>query len=178
MRLLAEPEAFAADLARPMPRPPARAATRGTRFHAWVEEHFRTRQLDLVDLLEPVAGVVPGAVDLDDPDLDAASFGELAAVAPDDLAALKTAFLGGPFAGRAPLHVEMPFGITVGGLVVRGRIDAVYREPDGTHLVVDWETGRSAPDPVQLAIYRVAYAELHDVPVERVRGAFYTVPTG
>ena len=33
-------------------------------------------------------------------------------------------------------------------------------------------------DPLQLAIYRQAWAELHDVPVERVRAAFYYVRTG
>ena len=33
-------------------------------------------------------------------------------------------------------------------------------------------------DPLQLAIYRVAWAELHDVPLERVRAGFYYVRTG
>ena len=40
MRLQADPEAFAAELARPMPQPPSRAARFGTRFHLWVERYF------------------------------------------------------------------------------------------------------------------------------------------
>ena len=33
-------DAYAAELARPMPRPPSRAARFGTRFHLWVERYF------------------------------------------------------------------------------------------------------------------------------------------
>ena len=72
--------------------------------------------------------------------------------------------------------------MVLGGQVVRGRIDAVYAEKvDGEpgYLVVDWKTNRTATaDPLQLAIYRVAWAELKGVPVERVRAAFYYVRTG
>jgi DNA helicase-2/ATP-dependent DNA helicase PcrA len=55
----------------------------------------------------------------------------------------------------------------------------VYREPDGTYEVVDWKTNRSATaDPLQLAIYRLAWAELTAVPVDQVRAAFLYVRTG
>ena len=65
------------------------------------------------------------------------------------------------------------------GQVVRGRIDAVYVEDDGSFLLVDWKTNRTeSADPLQLAIYRTAWAELTGVPVERVRAAFYYVRTG
>ena len=67
----------------------------------------------------------------------------------------------------------------------RGRIDAVYWDarPDGAsgYLLVDWKTNRSATaDPLQLAIYRLAWAELHDIPPssDRVRAAFYYVRSG
>ena len=43
--LAADPDGLARDLARPMPRPPAPAARRGTRFHAWVECLFGQRPL-------------------------------------------------------------------------------------------------------------------------------------
>ena len=191
LRLMSDPPGLAADLARPMPRPPAPAANRGTRFHAWVESHFRTRQLDLADLLAPAprAAAPARVLDLDDPaasgdgiDVSRAPVDLLgdvaAAVGEDDLAELRRAFLAGPFADRAPEAVEAPFGITLGGLVVRGRIDAVYREPDGRYLVVDWKTGRRAPEAGQLAIYRIAWAELRGVDPEQVRAVFYTVPTG
>ena len=78
-----------------------------------------------------------------------------------------------------PLAVEPAFALVLDGQVVRGRIDAVYREPDGSVLVVDWKTShRQGADPLQLAIYRVAWAELTGVPVERVRAAFYYVRSG
>ena len=64
------------------------------------------------------------------------------------------------------------------GQVVRGRIDAVYEDAaDGDgFLVVDWKTNRQPDaDPLQLALYRLAWAELRGVPVERVRAGFYYV---
>jgi DNA helicase-2/ATP-dependent DNA helicase PcrA len=67
--------------------------------------------------------------------------------------------------------------------VIRGRIDAVYADDttpeDPGFLVVDWKTNKQqTADPLQLAIYRVAWAELTGVPVEKVRAAFYYVRTG
>lgn len=81
------------------------------------------------------------------------------------------------------MAIEAPFSLVLGDgtdprTVVRGRIDAVYDEDDGGFLVVDWKTNQArTADPLQLAIYRVAWAELHDVPLERVRAAFYYVRT-
>jgi DNA helicase-2/ATP-dependent DNA helicase PcrA len=162
-RLRDDPDTFARELARPMPRPPSSAARFGTRFHAWVEARFG--QQDLFDY-----GDLPGRADagIDDE---------------SDLKELIATFEAGPFATRTPLQVEAPFALVLGGQVVRGRIDAVYAEPlaDGErgYLLVDWKTGRTAAaDPLQLAIYRVAWAEVHDVPVESVRAAFYYVRTG
>ena len=157
-RLHEDPETFARDLARPMPRQPSSAARFGTRFHAWVEARFG--QQDLFDY-----GDLPGRADagIDD---DA------------DLKELIATFEAGPFATRTPHQVEAPFALVLGGQVVRGRIDAVYVDGDG-YLLVDWKTNRSATaDPLQLAIYRLAWAELHGVPLESVRAAFYYVRTG
>jgi len=42
-------------------------------------------------------------------------------------------------------------------------------------LVVDWKTGSSPPDPLQLALYRLAWAELNDLDVARVAAGFYHV---
>jgi len=58
------------------------------------------------------------------------------------------------------------------------QIDAVYRDGDDGWLVVDWKTGSSVSDPLQLSIYRLAWAELVGVPVEQVRAAFYYVRAG
>lgn len=166
-RLRDDPETFARELARPMPRPPSSAARFGTRFHAWVEARFG-QQL----LLDP--DELPGRADAEVDD-DA------------DLRELVKRFEEGEFAERVPVAVEPSFALVLhgpsgGGQVVRGRIDAVYADatPGGDgYLLVDWKTNRTATaDPLQLAIYRVAWAELHDLPLERVRAAFYYVRTG
>ncbi len=160
-RLRDDPEGFAADLARPMPRRPSRAARFGTRFHAWVETTFGQQAL-----LDP--DELSGRADADIED-DA------------ELQELIEKFAAGSFADRAPHAVEAPFALVLGGQVVRGRIDAVYAEQvDGAagFLLVDWKTNRlQDADPLQLAIYRVAWAELHGIPLERVRAAFYYVRT-
>jgi len=163
VRLAQDPAGLAQDLARPMPRRPAPAARRGTRFHAWVESLFG--QAALIDLDE----------------LDEAGSDDEAS----DLAVLQQAFLAGPFADRAPFAVEAPFQLVLGGHAISGRIDAVYRledDPDDpwapAYQLVDWKTGAAAADPLQLAIYRLAWAELHNLPVQRVATAFYYVSRG
>ncbi|HEY0890210.1 MAG TPA: UvrD-helicase domain-containing protein [Nocardioides sp.] len=161
-RLRDDPEGFARELARPMPRQPSPAARFGTRFHAWVEARF-------------------GQQDLFDPD-DLPGRGDAGIADEAELQEIIAAFEAGPFADRAPYRVEAPFVLVLAGQVVRGRIDAVYeqRHDDGDgFLLVDWKTNRSATaDALQLAIYRVAWAELHGLPLERVRAAFYYVRTG
>jgi DNA helicase-2/ATP-dependent DNA helicase PcrA len=60
-------------------------------------------------------------------------------------------------------------------------MDAVFRADDGSFEVVDWKTGRPPSGPaaeaaaVQLAAYRLAWAELAGVPVSRVRAGFHYV---
>jgi DNA helicase-2/ATP-dependent DNA helicase PcrA len=64
-------------------------------------------------------------------------------------------------------------------VVVRGRIDAVFADADGGWTVVDWKTGDPPREAyaasVQLAAYRLAWAELSGTPVEAVRAAFHYV---
>ena len=142
-----------------MPRQPSPAARFGTRFHSWVEARFGQQQL-----LDP--DELPGRADsgVDDE---------------SDLRELVAAFEQGPFADRVPHAVEPPFALVLAGQVVRGRIDAVYAEPDGGYLLVDWKTNRAeTADPLQLAVYRLAWAELAGVPLDRVRAAFYYVRSG
>jgi DNA helicase-2/ATP-dependent DNA helicase PcrA len=158
LRLQADPDALARELARPLPRPPAAAARRGTRFHAWVETLFGDRPLLGPDEL-------PGAED--DGLTDDA-----------DLAALQGAFLATAYAGRRPHAVEAAFALPLAGRVVRGRIDAVYDLGDGRWEVVDWKTGNETADPLQLAIYRLAWARLADVPPEQVDAVFLYVRSG
>jgi DNA helicase-2/ATP-dependent DNA helicase PcrA len=161
------PAELARQIRRPMPYRPAPLTRRGTAFHAWLEERFGgERLLDLDEL--------PGAAD--------------SGAAPDeDLALLQDSFLASEWAHRRPEEVEVPFETTISGagppLVVRGRIDAVFADDDGGWTVVDWKTGaeptgadRRAAE-VQLAAYRLAWAALAGVPVDRVRAAFHYVRT-
>jgi DNA helicase-2/ATP-dependent DNA helicase PcrA len=158
LRLQADPDGFARELARPMPRRPAPAAQRGTRFHAWVETLFGERPL-----LGPED--LPGAED--DAYADDA-----------ELALLQEAFLRTPYASRRPHQVEAAFDLPVGGRVVRGRIDAVYDLGGGQWEVVDWKTGAESADPLQLAIYRLAWSRLVGVDPAAVSAAFLYVASG
>ncbi|RSM88444.1 ATP-dependent DNA helicase, partial [Streptomyces sp. WAC 01325] len=163
LRLAADPDGFAQELARPMPRPPQPAARRGTRFHAWVEARFEELTLPM---LEP--DDLPGT--------------EAEIADERDLEALKDAFERTEYAHRTPHRVEAPFQLAIAGRVVRGRIDAVYRTGDGegaTYEIVDWKTNRTrTADPLQLALYRLAWAEQQGVPLESVDAAFLYVRTG
>jgi DNA helicase II / ATP-dependent DNA helicase PcrA len=164
VELAADPAALATRLRRPLPLPPDPHARRGTAFHAWLEQRFGAAQL--LDLDE-----LPGAAD--------------EGAAPDDaLEELQEAFLASEWADRRPVEVEVPFETVVAGVGVRGRMDAVFADPDGGWTVVDWKTGalpESARVPalaVQLAAYRLAWAALVGCDPERVRAAFHYVRRG
>ncbi|MEU4926660.1 UvrD-helicase domain-containing protein [Streptomyces yokosukanensis] len=163
LRLAEDPDGLAQELARPMPRPPQPAARRGTRFHAWVESRFEELTLPL---LEP--DELPG--------------GDAEIADEEDLEALKEAFERSEYARRTPYRVEAPFQLTLAGRVVRGRIDAVYKHGDGdeaTYEIVDWKTNRArTADPLQLAVYRLAWAEQQGVPPESVTAVFLYVRSG
>ncbi len=136
-----------------MPRLISPEQRAGTAFHRWLEQRFAA-QAPLVDDLPDDTDTVDQA--------------------------LRDAFLTGPFADRTPLAVEVPFSLVLGGRLVRGRIDAVFDGADGHRfLVVDWKTGHAgAADPLQLAYYRLAWAELSGAPVAAVDAVFYDVQQG
>jgi DNA helicase-2/ATP-dependent DNA helicase PcrA len=88
------------------------------------------------------------------------------------------------YAQRTPAGLEVPFSVAIGGRLIRGRIDAVF--PAGPDApagqlweVVDWKTSSyDEADPLQLAIYRLAWADLAGVPVEAVGAAFAFIRSG
>ncbi|MEU1230866.1 UvrD-helicase domain-containing protein [Streptomyces sp. NPDC005828] len=166
LRLAADPDGFAQELARPMPKPPQPAARRGTRFHAWVESRFEELPLPFLGPED-----LPGGEDF---------AGEPEILDERDLDELKEAFARTPYAHRTPYRVEVPVHLSLAGRVVRGRIDAVYRDPEsGAYEIVDWKTSRDrSADPLQLAIYRLAWAEQHGLAPEEVAAAFVYVRTG
>jgi DNA helicase II / ATP-dependent DNA helicase PcrA len=159
-----DPQGLARQLRRPMPSRPDPYSRRGTAFHLWLEQRFGAGRLLDVDEL-------PGAAD--------------EGAAPDEaLAELQERFLASEWADRTPVEVEAPFATVIAGVVVRGRMDAVFADPGGRYDVVDWKTGRQPSGveaqaaAVQLAAYRLAWAELAGVPVEHVRAAFHYVREG
>ncbi|CAM5384909.1 ATP-dependent helicase [Streptomyces tanashiensis] len=166
LRLAADPDGFAQELARPMPKAPQPAARRGTRFHAWVESRFEELPLPFLGPEE-----LPGGEDF---------AGEPEILDERDLDELKEAFARTAYAHRTPYRVEVPVHLSLAGRVVRGRIDAVYRDPEsGAYEIVDWKTSRDrSADPLQLALYRLAWAEQHGLAPEEVDAAFVYVRTG
>lgn len=168
VRGVRDPGALRDQVRRPMPVQPSRRATLGTRFHAWVEERFR-HQGSLELLFEDGPGIEVGPLHRSGADDEMLV----------ELERLCTAFDRGRFAERQPLALEVPFALSLGGHLVRGRIDAVYRQPSGAStdlLVVDWKTHRGGTaDPFQLALYRVAVAHEYGVPVDRIAAGFYYV---
>lgn len=162
VELADDPAELARRLSRPLPSEPSGRLRRGSEFHAWLEHRFRgDALLDLRDL--------PGA-------------GDAWVVEDPELTDLKRCFLASEWADRVPVEVEVPFATRIGGLGVRGRVDAIFADDDGGVTVVDWKTGRSpARDDavaVQLACYRLAIAHLRGLPLDRVRAALHYVRSG
>lgn len=152
------------ELRRPVPRRPGTAARRGTAFHAWLEEYFdSTGMLDLGEYMGAADAYIDDALDLEE---------------------MKEAFLKSEWADRQPAHVEAAIETRIGPVSVRGRIDAVFKEADGSWLLVDWKTGRVPrgddlrSKSLQLAVYRLGWARLLGVDVAQVRAAFYYVGSG
>ncbi len=161
-----DPQRLARRLRRPLPEAPDVFARRGTAFHLWLEQRYGGAPLlDLDDL--------PGSGD--------------AEAAPDsELEVLQRAFLASDWADRTPHQVEVPFATVVAGVVVRGRMDAVFAVDGkpGHYDVIDWKTGQrptgadATAAAVQLAAYRIAWAELAGVPVAQVGAGFHYVRDG
>ncbi|TRZ54504.1 MAG: ATP-dependent helicase, partial [Streptomycetaceae bacterium] len=156
--LAENPQELALDIRRPMPRGQDQYSRRGTAFHLWVERQFTDAATlfgdEYLDYLDPLH---------DDSQLED----------------LKKAWLSSEFANRTPVQIEVPFETTISGVLIRGRIDAVYATENGFE-VIDWKTGSKklgATAAVQLAMYRLAWAKLSGSDIASVSAAFHYVPT-
>ncbi|MFI5505577.1 ATP-dependent helicase [Corynebacterium kutscheri] len=153
-----DPEQFARRLRRPIPFKPNSYAKRGTEFHQWLEDRFGRASL------------------LDESELPGSGEEKVA-----NVEALKEAFLSSEWAHRTPMYVEQPFEVSVGSHIIRGRMDAIFQQPDGSWFIVDWKTGHRPTaqelrsNRVQLAVYRVAWAKLQGIDPDLVGAAFYYV---
>ena len=152
-----DPAELALNIRRPMPRAMDEFSHRGTAFHLWIERYFNAKVL------------------FDDEDFDL-----LTPLEEDQtLEDLKSKWLASDWAKLQPHAVEVPFETVIAGVLVRGRIDAVYKNGN-RYEVVDWKTGSKIlgeSSAVQLAVYRLAWAKLSKVAVSDVSAAFHYVPT-
>jgi DNA helicase-2/ATP-dependent DNA helicase PcrA len=157
-----DPQELALRLRRPMPNHIDKYARRGTEFHLWLENHFKQPSLISMDDL-----FNQGLMTQSDED------------APLDQ--LQKAWLASKWADRQPVAVEVGFETMIDTTLIRGRIDAVYQISDQQYEVVDWKTGKVksgedlASAAIQLAMYRLAYAKLKNIPIENISAAFHYV---
>ncbi len=168
VELRRDPAALAHSLLRPVPRRPSPVTRRGTAFHAWLEQQV----FGQAQLLDPEE--LPGSADD-------------GALVDERLSELQDAFRASSWWGLTPLEIEVPFETDLDGVVLRGRMDAVYRVagPGGPQdEVVDWKTGArptgaaAEAAAVQLAAYRLAWHRLSGTPLDRVTAAFHYVASG
>ena len=154
------PKRFYWTSVRPLPRFSGPAARIGTEVHRWIERRAggQGRLLELEDT----------------PDL---THEELAGD-PGRAERLRRAFLESRYASQTPLYAERPFLLRVDGFTVGGRIDAVYGEPDGPWEIVDWKTGSSTADPLQLEVYGLACAEIWSKRAEDLTLTYFYLARG
>jgi len=141
------PKLFYWSQVRPLPRRPNMRARLGSEVHRWIELQSRGQAtlLDVDDL----------------PDLSTEErLGD-----PEPAEGLREAWRRSRFADRVPLFTERPFLLYLDGMVVGGRIDAIFGDPDGPWEVVDYKTGRvpAEEDPLtglQLDLYALACVDV------------------
>jgi DNA helicase-2/ATP-dependent DNA helicase PcrA len=150
-RLLTDGEALLASLKRPMPGLAGELAALGSEFHAALEHGFGE---DLVTAFEELANRRP------------------------ELEPLIANFNRSEFAKQAPRFVEQSVEVVIGGLVVVCKLDAVYKNGSGYHIV-DWKTGADATVTegyrLQLSLYRTALANWLGVGIEKISASLYFV---
>lgn len=144
------------------PRPPTTgvAQQRGNDFHAWVETYFHSASGNRV---------------LGDIDIDSDLGGEVDL----DVLAWREGFERSEFATLTPVALEREIHLPLAGHLVICKIDAVF-DRSGRIQIVDWKTGRTPSDPadierksLQLALYRLAWAEWAGVDIDSVDAVFW-----
>jgi len=166
-----KPQEMAETYRRPMPSQPYAETMKGTLFHSWIESRY---------------GIVSNADELDDPAL---ALDELEQTTPDQLDDLKANFEKSRWASKTPREVEVEIQVTIKQNTFICKIDAVFdvvpgdAELEGKKIeIVDWKTGKppvtqSEEDEraLQLALYRMAYAQQFNIPEEDIAVCLYYV---
>ncbi len=145
---------------RPMPRRSSSSAILGTQIHSWIEQIGKGQGSLFASSTK--AAERPGQ----SPNQPLSqSFSQSPNLLPTQDEALpdllRQSFLNSMYAEQLPSRIEHPIALFEDGMVIRGRVDAAYTEPDNTVHVVDFKTGRpiDADDPArstQLDLYGLA----------------------
>lgn len=176
-------EEFARNLARPIPFKPNRYAKQGTAFHLWVENHYSGQG----SLWEGINTQPEFEAYFEHHDTDPAEIENF-----DDgtIERLKEKFRNSSWYNRQAALAEQGFEISIGGKIIRGRIDALFHEGEDLTTgwtVVDWKTGQPPKGKdkeaaaVQLAVYRIGAARILNhkynthIQPEDIRAMFYYV---
>jgi DNA helicase-2/ATP-dependent DNA helicase PcrA len=150
------PRDFYWSVVRPLPLPPKPAARLGIVIHRLLERRARSLP-DLLDT-DDLAGDAPGGL----------AAPELVEVATRNFAATR-------YADLSPPDAEVGVVLRIGPWVIRGRIDAIFRQGSEVELV-DWKTGRqvevTAGGLDQLTIYALALRALGQLPGNRCTASY------
>ena len=149
---------------RPMPTQPFAQSRRGNLFHTWVEKKF-----------------APTVSMFDDEDL------KIDEIELDDgedfvpIEELQANFENSKYASMSPIALEQEIQLTIGDNTFICKMDAIYPDGDGVEIV-DWKTNKPPTEKddlyrrsLQLALYRLAYAEFNKMPIEKVKASFFFV---
>ncbi|SDG24584.1 ATP-dependent DNA helicase [Microbacterium sp. 77mftsu3.1] len=173
---VADYDAAATAVARPLPERPYRQTRLGTLFHAWVEQR---------------SGLVGRSRSVDDVLWDDDESVSMSPADADALDRLRDAFLASEWGPLQPIEVETEIDFVDPDALGDGRphivickLDAVYRRGDRIEIV-DWKTGRPPRTPaertermLQLELYRRAYHAKHGVPMDRIDVVLFYVADG
>ena len=171
-----QPAESAARMLRPVPEAPFKATRAGTVFHALMEERYASIARSLAD--EPLLDIEEESANLWARQLEQKDLGSHEEI----IERLRNNFAKSRWANLAAEAAEIEIQLAVDQNIFVCKLDAVFRTPEGNYEVVDWKTG-SAPDSeqdtanraLQLALYRIAFATLKGIPLERVSASFYFV---
>ncbi len=170
------PKQFYWTVVRPLPRRPSAAARLGQDIHRWIE----IRSVGQGRLEDPEEPVDLAPEEIGDP----ARAHEPPGHAVPLEQKLKSTWQASRFSGMIPRFTEQAFVLAISdGLLVRGRIDAVYVHEDGTWELVDYKTGREPDEAdavarLQLAIYSLAAQEVWKVDPSRLNLTYFYLGSG
>lgn len=160
---IADFEATAQRIRRPMPQAPYKQTRSGTLFHSWVEKQFGFGQFFGEQTHED------------------SGFENFESLAFENIEELQKNFNNSRFAKMTPLDVEREIQFTIGQNTFICKLDAVFETESGV-LIVDWKTGKAPKDKsdeklrsLQLALYRLAYSQFTGLPIEKIEVCFYFV---